>query len=296
MNALLTRKDFGKQRKPAVNAVRLLERAVPETSGTNGMRPRRSLRRLLRPLFERVSESHTSWRADSVGLWRTDEGRYWMPRLIFQRAGEQPVIKLAIFAGVHGDEPAGVHALCDLVQALESLPNLARQYLIHVYPLCNPTGYEDGTRHSRSGKDLNREFWRSSTEPEVQLIEREILRERYDGFISLHSDDTSDGFYGFVRGATLTRHLLEPALAAAEQMLPVNQAPIIDGFHAVNGIIHSAYDGILSAPPGTRPAPFEIILESPAQAPLQLQRAALLLAVIEIIRHYRRLISYAADL
>jgi protein MpaA len=257
---------------------------------------RRSIRRLLRPLCEQVAESSQNWRAESVGLWRAGDDRHWLPRLVFQRAGEQPSIKLAIFAGVHGDEPAGVHALCDLVSSLEAMPHLARQYQLHLYPLCNPTGYEDGTRESRSGKDLNREFWRGSLEPEVQLLEREILREKYDGFIALHSDSESDGLYGFVRGATLTEHLLKPALAVAEQMLPVNLAPVIDGFHAVNGIIHSAYDGILSAPPNAKPHPFEIILESPAHAPLHLQRAALVLAVTEIIRHYRRLIAYGADL
>jgi hypothetical protein len=66
--------------------------------------------------------------------------------------------------------------------------------------------------------------------PKVALIERELLANKFDGIISLHSDDTSDGLYGFVRGNTLTRHLLEPALAAAEAALPVNQARTIDGF------------------------------------------------------------------
>lgn len=259
-------------------------------------RPLNSIRRLLLPLFEQVAESCSHWRAESVGFWRTVQGSYWMPRLVFSRPGEEPTIKLAIFAGIHGDEPAGAQALCDLVRSLEAVPSLARQYLIHLYPLSNPTGYEDGTRCSRSGKDLNREFWRGSTEPEVQLLEREILHHRYDGLISLHSDDTSEGFYGFVRGATLTEHLLKPALAAAAELLPVNHEPLIDGFHAVNGIIHSAYDGILSSPPSHTPEPFEIILESPALAPLALQRAAQLLAVTEIIRHYRRLIAYGANL
>ena len=32
---------------------------------------------LLGPLFEEVAESSSSWRAESVGLWRTAEGRYW---------------------------------------------------------------------------------------------------------------------------------------------------------------------------------------------------------------------------
>ena len=45
-----------------------------------------------------------------------------------------------------------------------------------------------------------------------------------------------------------------------------------------------------------KPVPFEIVLESPAAAPLALQRAALLLTVTEIIRHYRRMIAFAADL
>ena len=94
----------------------------------------------------------------------------------------------------------------------------------------------------------------------------------------------------------LTEHLLKPALASAEAALPVNQASIIDGFHAVNGIIHTAYDGILTAPPGSSPAPFEIILESPHHAPMELQRQAFVLALIEILRHYRRMMSYAVDI
>jgi hypothetical protein len=281
-------------------AIELLDAAVPASHewklrhktplATN------SIRALLRPLFEQVGQSSFAWRAESVGFWRTPEGRYWLPRLVFDRAQAEPCTKLAIFAGIHGDEPAGVHALCELVRVLDSAPWLARQFSIYVYPLCNPTGYEDGTRESRAGKDLNRQFWRGSPEPEVQLLEREIRRGQYDGFVSLHSDDTSEGLYGFVRGATLTEHLLCPALAAAEALLPVNSAAKIDGFHAIDGIIRSGYEGVLSAPPGARPQPFEIILESPAQAPLPLQSASLVLALLEIVTHYRRLIAYAADL
>jgi hypothetical protein len=256
-----------------------------------------SIRRTLLPIFRHVAEAHTCWRGESVGHWKVDGGTYWMPRLVFQRdRNETPSLKLAIFAGVHGDEPAGVQAIGDLVLALDGLPAMARQYSIHVYPLCNPTGYEDGTRHSRAGLDLNREFWKGSDQPEVKLLEEQILGENYDGLISLHSDDTSEGLYGFVRGATLARHLLQPALAAAEAALPVNRAQMIDGFHAVEGIIHSAYDGILSAPPERKPAPFEIILESPSHSPVQLQRAAFVLALVEIIRHYRRMIAFAADI
>jgi len=259
---------------------------------------RNSIKKLLLPLFLQVGTTAQSLRADSAGFWHVGEERYWLPRLVFRGAQEtgEETIRLAIFAGLHGDEPAGVHALVDLLRVLEADPHMGRAYRIHIYPLCNPTGFEDGTRHSRSGADLNREFWKGSLEPEVAIIERELLLNKFHGIISLHSDDTSDGVYGFVRGATLTQHLMKPALAAAEAALPVNQAAIIDGFHAVEGVIHTAYDGILTAPPGTTPAPFEIILESPHHAPMDLQRQAFVLALEQILRHYRRMISYAANL
>ncbi|MEQ1851656.1 MAG: succinylglutamate desuccinylase/aspartoacylase family protein [Chthoniobacteraceae bacterium] len=280
-----------------MTALDLLDHAIPASvQDASPENPRQSLRKLLLPLVRRVAECSYAWRAESVGYWNADGSRYWMPRLVFKRPGETPEIKVGIFAGVHGDEPAGVFALCDFVRALDTSPVRGRGYELHVYPLVNPTGYEDRTRHARSGKDLNREFWRGSTEPEVALLEKEILRERYHGYISLHSDDTSEGFYGFARGSTLTQYLLRPALATAEAALPVDRRIEIDGFHAEEGIIHTAYDGILSAPPGARPQSFEIILESPTEAPMHLQRGAFLLALVEILTHYRRFIAYGGDL
>ena len=251
---------------------------------------------LLSPLFRLVGESQ--WlRGDSLGPWRSADEVYVLPRFVFQRTPlAKSRIKLGIFAGIHGDEPASVLGLIDLVQALLTEPEVGRGYQLWLYPLCNPTGYVDGTRHSRSGKDLNREFWKGSAEPEVRLLEAELRREHFDGLISLHTDDTTDGVYGFVGGATLTEHLLKPALAAAERALPINAASEIDGFHAVNGIIHSRYDGILCAPAEQRPPPFEIILETPQHAHTEAQQSACLLALRAILAEYRSVLAFASDI
>ena len=236
---------------------------------------------------------HSDW----LGCCRCGKDQFWLPRLVFQRTRTlKPRIQLGIFAGIHGDEPASVLGLLDFARQLVLTPDIGKEYQIWIYPICNPAGLADGTRHSRSGKDLNREFWIDSPEPEIRLMEEEIRRRNFDGVISLHTDDTSDGLYGFVRGATLTRHLLVPALAAAEQALPRNQRSLIDGFHAVEGVIHSGYGGILSAPPNTHPEPFEIVLETPQHAPMELQRRAFVLALGEILPEYLRLISFAADI
>jgi murein peptide amidase A len=205
-------------------------------------------------------------------------------------------IKMGIFAGIHGDEEAGTLAVQELVRWAQEKPEELHDYELHFYPVCNPTGRTLGTRHSHSGLDLNREFWFGSTEPEVVYLEGELRHERYEGIISLHSDDTSDGCYGFVSGALLSEHLLEPALQAAAEFLPRNKHHIIDGFPATQGIIKEGYLGILSAPPDQYPRALEIVFETPALAPMDAQVKATVAAVKRILEEYRRLQAYAANL
>jgi hypothetical protein len=220
-----------------------------------------------------------------------------LPRYLFigPKGGDEP-IRVGLFAGMHGDEPEGVHALIQFVSLLELKPELATGYCLFLYPVCNPTGFEDRTRHARSGKDLNREFWRGSTEPEVRLLQSELVAHSFDGIISLHTDDTSHGFYGFAHGATLTKSLIEPALESAAQFLPRNELEIIDGFRARKGIIRDGYEGALCAPPKVRPRPFEITLETPSAAPTYLKEAAFVAALRTILIRYREFIAYAPNL
>ena len=77
-----------------------------------------------------------------------------LPRyFVGPRGGDMP-IRFGIFAGIHGDEPEGVHALVQFIKLLEGKPELAAGYYLSFYPVCNSTGFEDGTRFSRSGKDV----------------------------------------------------------------------------------------------------------------------------------------------
>jgi len=265
---------------------------VPQLTG----KPRRSIADLLAPL-EKLAANSPNLVANHDATFRVDGETYVLPRYLFvgPRGGDTP-IRLGIFAGIHGDEPEGVHALVQFIKLLETKPEIAAGYYLSFYPVGNPTGFEDGTRHSRGGKDLNREFWKNSGQPEVQLLQAELQSRSFQGLISLHTDDTSDGFYGFVGGATLTRHLIRPALAAAEKFLPRDGRPVIDGFPARDGVIRDGYNGVLSAPPGLRPRPFEIILETPAAPPEYLKELALVAALQTILLEYRKFIAYAPNL
>jgi hypothetical protein len=259
-------------------------------------RARRAIADLLAPL-EAIAKHSPNLIANHDARFEADGESYELPRYLFvgPRGGDVP-IRLGIFAGIHGDEPEGVHALVQFIQLLENKPELAAGYYLSFYPVCNPTGFEDGTRHSRASKDLNREFWRNSSEPEVRLLQAELVSRSFQGIISLHTDDTSDGFYGYAHGATLTKHLIEPALAAAEKFVPRNEQPLIDGFKARNGVIREGFAGILSAPPKIRPRPFEIILETPATPPNYLKELALVSALQSILSEYNKFIAYAPNL
>jgi hypothetical protein len=279
------------------NQQKIMTIATPiKTVAKPARNQRRSIAELLAPL-EQIAANSPNLVANHDANFEVNGENYRLPRYLFvgPRGGDTP-IRLGIFAGIHGDEPEGVHALVQFIKLLEAKPELAAGYYLSFYPVCNSTGFEDGTRFSRTGKDLNREFWKNSSEPEVCLLQAELQSRSFQGLISLHTDDTSDGFYGFVGGPTLTKNLIKPALAAAEKFLPRDERRVIDGFNACHGVIRDCYDGILSAPPKLRPRPFEIILETPAAPPEYLKELAFAAALQTILLEYSKFIAYAPNL
>ena len=248
---------------------------------------------LLAPLHA-LSGRRREFEAGSAGGFVHGAADYGITRFRFvgPDAGHEP-IRLGLFAGVHGDEPAGCHALVRWVAALAAEPGRAAGYDLSVYPVVNPTGFEDRTRANRAGRDLNREFWRQTDQPEVLIIEDELRAGRFDGVITLHADDTCEGLYGYSHGRTLDEMLLRPALAAAECVLPRDCRDRIDGFAAREGVICECFQGILAPPPEAKPQPFNLIFETPARAPLEQQVVAAVAALDTILAHYRGFIAHA---
>lgn len=252
---------------------------------------------LLAPLRERCGRDPSRLLESTVGEFRHGSRRYRLPRFTLRGpAGGGSVIRLGLSAAIHGDEPEGAASLRDLLLRLGDDPSLARGYELHVYPVCNPSGYEDGTRHSRAGLDLNREFWRDSGQPEIHLLEKEISTLGFAGMVALHADDTCDGAYAYVRGATLTEALAKPALEAASAFVPLASGEVIDGFPARRGLIMQCYEGVLSNPAEGQSQPFEIIFETPQGQPHDRQVAAGVAAVEAILREYRQFLAYGQDL
>jgi hypothetical protein len=278
------------------NTLSVVRPAAVSKAGSFESGRRRSISELLAPL-EQVAAKSPNIVINRDAQFEVDGESYFLPRYLFigPKSGDVP-IRIGIFAAIHGDEPEGAYAAVRFLQFLENYADLAAGYCLSVYPVCNPTGFEDNTRHSRRGKDLNREFWRKSREPEVGLLQAELVSRSFDGIISLHVDDTSRGFYGIVNGATLATNLIEPALKAADVFLPLDKRARIDGFPARNSIVRDSLPGILSAPPVVRTRPFEIVMEAPKGQPAFLTEVAFVAALQSILAGYRKFIAYAQNL
>ncbi len=118
---------------------------------------RRSLADLLAPL-EKIAAHSPNLVANHEAHFEIGGETYELPRYLFvgPKGGDTP-IRVGIFAAIHGDEPEGAHAIVQFIKLLEAKPELAAGYYLSFYPVTNPTGFEDDTRPSRSGRDLNRE-------------------------------------------------------------------------------------------------------------------------------------------
>lgn len=254
---------------------------------------RRSFDQLL-GAFDSTAEVSRHLLSKAVRKFECNGEEYALPRFIWAGPpGGGDTLRLGLFATLNGDEPEGAFALTRLLAALEKDPELARGYALFIYPLCNPTGFEDNTRLSRSGHALNRLFWTESTAPEVRFLESEIWMQAFHGIINLRSDADSAGVYGFASGAVLSQNLLEPALHAAETFLPRNRKRQIEGIPARRGMvyadIYNAREGALRAVPGLDRPPFEITLATPRAASVHLQVEALHAALTAILAEFRYL-------
>lgn len=254
------------------------------------------LRRLYWP-FLALAEECKEVIGTVAGTFRLDERCYTIPRFTFLGpTANVPQVRLGLFALVHGDEPAGATALLKFLETLAKQPELATGYDLVCYPVCNPTGYEDESRHNRAGYDLNRLFWQSSSQPEIRILEQELATQRFDGIVALHTDCDCEGLYGYAHGRELNQNLLVPALRASEVIIPCDHAPLIDGFTARAGVIDDCFEGVLRPPPALHPRPFEIIFETPGRASVELQAEAAQVGLQTILAEYRGFIAYAQNL
>ena len=145
--------------------------------------------------------------------------------------------RVLISAGIHGDEPAGVEAICSLIEGKEYL-KFINSWEITLIPCINPFGYECGTRVNHEGVDLNRQFKSVSPSREVALVKSVFHENPFDLTMELHEDEDSSGYYLYHSYASnLKTDLPISVLTEVQKVMPVNSDTKIDGLPARGGVI-----------------------------------------------------------
>ena len=246
---------------------------------------KRTLARLLAPL-DQIAAHSPNLVTRRTSQFEVGGERYEIPNYVFiGPEAQHPPVRLAFFSGLHGNELEGSVALTLLVQLLEALPELARGYCLFLYPACNPTGYEDGSYLSRERRDLNQEFWKGSSAPEVRVLEGELKSQTFDGIITLHSNHSEKLFYGISPQPLVTDRLVRPALQAVDRFSTRGERR---PYFQVQKSFTRNQPGALSLPVRSENGPFEIILEAP-----QAEAAWLLVAVLSILEEHKKAVVAA---
>lgn len=211
---------------------------------------------------------------------------YSLPACVKEAEGAPSVY---LSAGMHGDEPAGVLAMRELLN--EGVFDDRITWLL--CPMINPTGLMAGVRENVQGVDLNRDYLVRETEEvraHVAWLERQPVPEM---FVSLHEDWESTGFYLYEiqkRGCPSTaRSILE----ACAEVIPTEPSGVIDD-HAVREpgwIFHEPRadfpdqwpEAIFMAERGTR---VSYTLETPSSLPLEKRVACHMQAVRTAIEQF----------
>lgn len=210
-----------------------------------------------------------------------------------QRDAGRGAPRLALTAGVHGDEPAGVEAVARLLERPTEWASLLAGFEIRLFPCANPTGYARGTRENDQGLDLNRTFDHSDPPAEVALIRSALQSTGVpDLAIELHEDVDSDGFYLYELAAS-PPYLGDAVTAAVAAVAPINRRTEIEGFAAEGGIIRLDPARLAATVPDHWPqaiysfrvgVPYCLTLETPVATGLSVaQRAEIQLIALRTI-------------
>ena len=189
--------------------------------------------------------------------------------------------RVYISAGIHGDEPAGPLAVCELLRQ-NTWPT---QLEFCVVPCINPTGFQRGTRENYQNADLNRDYRQGVTE-EVKAHIRWLSAEAtFDLALLLHEDWESNGFYVYELNPNNQPSLAEAMIEATRLVCPIETATRVDEWDCKNGIISPKVN------PEDRPQWAEAIyllktrsrqnytIESPSDFPMPTRIGALCAAV-----------------
>lgn len=134
-----------------------------------------------------------------------------------------------LVGGIHGNEPAGVEAALAWMES-SRVERWPVQWL--VLPCANPCGWVYDHRAASKKRDLNRNFSLTTCCKEVKFIRHMLSGRKFLFAMDFHEDSDAPGYY-ICEIKTQPPFSGEKMIAAVESILPIWDAPKLDGRKAV---------------------------------------------------------------
>ena len=195
-------------------------------------------------LIQEIQEQYletSGFKATLLSDIETDIGP--CPFIRLKRKSETGAPKVLLSAGIHGDEPAGPHAVLSLLKKISDGKIVLPPVNLDIFPLINPSGFLRKTRTNQHGLDLNRCFATGHPPKEIRIMMNFLKNREYDLSVEFHEDIDTKGFYLYEHQPV---HLVgtgpnewgqEITALLRRQGFPINESHIIEGMPAINGVI-----------------------------------------------------------
>jgi len=180
-----------------------------------------------------------------IGQIKNKKVYMFIPRFSLQKK------KIFILSGQHGEELGGPYGL---LWFLKNNKQLLKQVAITFIPIVNIHGFETGERNGETGAyqnwflDEKREFRELGKEADILKQQFNIIvKSAKDGFLNLHEDATSEGFYLYVLGDT-TDIIVSNMLKAGRKYFDYKKDGTYEDnetYEIKNGIVANHEDGSL---------------------------------------------------
>ena len=153
---------------------------------------------------------------------------------------EEPIsYRILINAGIHGNEPASVACVIQLLEQLAEHPRQFGSVAVDLIPIVNPWGWVHDIRFNRDGIDINRDF--STFDSQEALIIKDFIEKRqYDLMLDLHEDPGASGFYVYQYGVD--------NMSSAEKLIETIRDMGYPIEEDVSMVILKTENGIIDAP------------------------------------------------
>jgi murein peptide amidase A len=188
--------------------------------------------------LEAFAEKEAGLRLTPLGRIKSNPTDYPLYLLRSRKSPRSFRGRVCLCAGIHGDEPAGVEAMLELLEDRSRLKRLFGEFHLTILPCINPYGFEHNTRTNGLGLDLNRQFRGRRPPTEVRLVKKALGRSGYDLAVEFHEDVDTDGFYLYELTADDEPSWGPLIIDKIGRRYPINRREEIEGMNSENGVIH----------------------------------------------------------